>query len=134
MRRIYHPVDKWEEVSANMWGEVHDRALYLEKAVAFTGDHKLYGKYMRRVVREWTYSCENALTDLSLNRKAWLGHAAVALAFGCPEDITRKAWGRLTNEQQLLANAQAARAIRWWEKHKGQDCDIPNHLEDALLF
>jgi hypothetical protein len=115
MTRIYHPYTLWEEIAANMWGDVDDVRGYLERAIEFTGDHSLYGRYMERVVREWRYSCENALTDLHLNRRAWVGHAACAMALGCPEDITRRAWGYLTDEQRLLANEQAERAIRLWE-------------------
>lgn len=115
IKRVYHDCRLWEEVAANMWGEATDRKQALEQAIAFTGDHALYGSFMTRVVNEWPISCENALTDESLNKKAWIGHAAVALALNIPEDITRQAWGFLTDEQRLLANREAARALREWE-------------------
>lgn len=115
MKRIYHPHTKWEEVKAGMWSDVEDRKGMLQKAIDFTGDHALYGSYMMRVIREWPISCENALTDPLLNKKAWVGHAACAMAIGCPEDITRQAWGLLNDEQRFLANKEADRAIReWW--------------------
>lgn len=114
--RVYHPVGLWEEIDSNMWGGVDDRKNMLECAINFTGDHILYGSYMLRVIKKWPYSCENALTDYMLNRKAWVGHAACAMAIGCPEDITRKAWGLLTHEQRSLANRRAAFAIGEWEK------------------
>jgi hypothetical protein len=113
--RIYHHYLDWEEVDFNMWGSVKNREDYLEKAIKFTGDHKLYGRFMVRVVSEWKNSCENAMTDYYINRRAWVGHAACALAIGCPEDITREAWGRLNSEQQLLANKKADEAIQLWE-------------------
>lgn len=114
MERIYHPYWLWEEVDHNMWGDVNDRKKFLKIAIEFTGDHKLYGRFMMRVIREWEYSCENALTDPNINQKAWVGHAAAALARGIPEDITREAWGHLTDEQRLLANKEADRAITYW--------------------
>ena len=113
--RIYHHYLDWEEIDFNMWGSVKNRDDYLEKAIKFTGDHKLYGRFMVRVANEWKNSCENALTDYYINRRAWIGHAACALAIGCPEDITREAWGRLNSEQQLLANKKADEAIQLWE-------------------
>jgi len=113
--RIWHPYWLWEEVDANMWGTVDNRKKYLKKAIEFTGDHKLYGRWMMKVVEKWKYSCEHNLTDKSQNRKAWIGHAACAMALGCPEDIARQAWGHLTEEQQVLANDQADRAIKYWE-------------------
>lgn len=114
LKRIYHRCESWEEMHFNMWGKVGDRKEWLQRAIEFTGDHKLYGSFMMRVIREWPISCENSLTASS-GRKAWLGHAAVALALHCPEDIVRQAWGHLSDEQRFLANEEARRAIAIWE-------------------
>ena len=134
MKRIYHPVSKWEEIAHNMWGECEDRHDALMAAIELTGDHDEYGRYMLRVVREWPVSCENALTDPFLNRKAWVGHAAVALALRIPEDVTREAWGYLTDEQRVLANAQAARAIREFENNHATHIGLHPNVGTALLF
>lgn len=132
--RVYHPVSEWEEVAANMWGEATDPKAMLESAIAFTGDHVEYGRYMLRVAREWPISCENALTDKSLNRRAWIGHAACALALSCPEDITRKAWGYLTDEQRFLANAAAERAIRDWVESYAKGRGLHPEVASEMLF
>lgn len=87
----------------------------LKEAVAFTGDAPLYGYWMQQVIAEWPVSCEHNLTDLSLNRKAWVGHAATQMAINCPEYITRAAWGMLTEQQRIDANKQAQFAIEQWE-------------------
>ena len=113
--RIYHPYWMWEELEHNMWGYVNDKPKFLKAAIEFTGDHKKYGRFMMRVVNEWLYSCEHNLSNKTQNRKAWVGHAAVALALGCPEDIVRSAWSHLTEEQQILANNEASIAIKYWE-------------------
>lgn len=134
LKKVWLPIDQWEEVSHNMWGEVSDRKAYLRRAVIFTGNHRLYGRYMVRVTREWPNSCLNALTDYNLNRKAWIGHAACALAFRCPEDITRLAWGLLSDEQRLLANRQADRAIQSWELRQRKSGSIRKTMEEPLLF
>ena len=89
---------------------------------------------MNRVVSEWNISCENALTDYSINRKAWIGHAATALALGCPEDITRQAWRFLTDEQQLLANKEADGAIKSWEYNYIKDRGLHIHVGEPMLF
>jgi len=99
-----------------MWGTVKDKDVWLQRAIAFTGDHVLYGSWMRKVTAQWKFSCEHHLTKLYTNRKPWIGHAAVALAIQCPEDIVREAWGHLTQEQQDLANHQAQMAIEEWER------------------
>lgn len=130
--RVYHHYLKWEENQFNMWGTVKNKAEYLKMAIAFTADHKLYGLFMQRVAEEWPISCENALTDYSLNQKAWIGHAAVAMALKCPENITREAWGYLTDEQRLLANNEAEKAICSWRvnyaKSKGLLPDVGSEM------
>ena len=134
LKRIWLPIDAWEEIGHNMWGEVTNRRLFLQRAVIFTGNHRLYGRYMQRVTLEWPNSCMNALTDYNLNRKAWIGHAACALALRCPEDITRQAWGLLTDEQRILANRQANRAIQSWEMRYRASLGIPANVASPLLF
>ena len=134
LKRVYHPYWDWEEIDHNMWGDVSDRKLYLKRAIKFTGDHKKYGRFMRRVIAEWPVSCENALTDSNLNKRAWVGHAACALAIGCPEDITRQAWGELTDEQRTLANAEADRAIQEWEYTYRKNKGILSCMAEPLLL
>jgi len=134
LTRDWRPIELWEEVQHNMWGDVQARGSVLYRAVLFTGNHRLYGKYMRRVVSEWPNSCANALTDYNLNRRAWIGHAACALALACPEDITREAWRHLTNEQRVLANRQADRAIQSWEVRYRESLGIRASLAAPMLF
>ena len=132
-KRVYHPYTEWEEVSHNMWGDVEGEKEWLERAIEFTGNHQLYGSFMMRVISEWPVSCENALTDYNINRKAWIGHAAAALAMQCPEHITRKAWKHLSYEQQYLANEEASRAIRTWENNYFKSKQLCESLGGALL-
>jgi len=131
--RVYRRYDEWEEVKFNMWGGVDNINKYLEMAIKFTGNHKLYGLYMNRVVDEWPVSCENALTDYSINRKAWIGHAATALAIKCPEDVTRKAWKYLTYEQQVLANKEASVAIARWEWRYRENNNLCENVGNEVL-
>jgi len=118
MKRIYHNYLKWEEHHAGMWQSVpkDEGDKLLKEAIEFTGNPELYGSYMQRIIMEWPISCEQNLTDRSMNRQAWIGHAACCLAIGCPEHITRAAWHFLSRDQQDKANAQADRAILAWEK------------------
>ena len=118
LARVYHHYEQWEEFRAGMWRGLSGKEAgrYLKEAIAFTGDAILYGSYMRRVIVEWPISCENSLTCISLNRQAWVGHAACCLALGCPEHITREAWHHLSETQREEANDQAAQAITLWEE------------------
>jgi hypothetical protein len=110
---VWHPWWKWEEVRHNMWGDVSRRKTWLQIAISFTGDAELYGEWMRKVVEQWHHSCEHNLTKAG-DKRPWIGHAAVALAIGCPEDIVREAWGHLSEDQQMKANSKAAEAIEYW--------------------
>lgn len=118
MNRIYHPFHVWEDWKAGMWRRVsgEDERELLAKAIEFTGDAELYGQWMNQVIVQWPSACEHNLTDLTQNRRAWVGHAACQLAIGCPEHVTRSAWGFLTRQQQDEANAVADRAIEAWER------------------
>lgn len=134
INKVYHHYLDWEEIEHNMWGNIDNRKAWVKKAIKFTGDHKKYGRFMNRVINEWPISCENALTDYSLNRKAWVGHAACALALGCPEDITREAWKELNYEQQLLANKEAERAIQRWEYDYIKSRGLCEQVGGEMLF
>lgn len=124
IKPMYHPYWLWEETKYNMWGGVDDRDIFLKKAIEFTGNHVLYGSWMEKVIHEWKYSCEHNLSNITQNRKAWLGHAACAFAMGCPEDIVREAWWHLTEEQRVLANAQAEKFINQWEEMQCQSAQL----------
>jgi hypothetical protein len=134
LSQIFHNYNDWEEFHAGMWRHVggSERLEYLNKAIEFTGDAELYGSWMMRVVDEWPISCEQNLTCSSLNRQAWIGHAACCLAIGCPEDITRAAWRFLSQKQQDEANAMADKAIAEWErrhKEKLNECPLFSQIK-----
>jgi hypothetical protein len=134
IKQVWHDVRDWEEVASNMWGEVIDQNQALQTAIAFTSDHKLYGSFMKKVCNEWPISCENALTDPYINQKAWLGHAAVALAHNIPEDITRKAWSYLTDEQKYLANKEAEREVSLWKERYIKSSRVHKSVGEKSLF
>lgn len=116
---IWHPYWKLEELDHNMWGNVTHRKTWLQIATTFTGNPDLYGEWMRKVIQSWPRSCEHNLTKAG-DKRAWMGHAAVALAIGCPEDVVREAWGHLSEEQQTEANKQAQEAIDLWRAKHAQ--------------
>ena len=114
--RIWHPYWNWEDYHAGMWRKLpkYDERKAFAEALEFTGDHKLYGSWMRRVVDEWPAACEHNFTDSATNKQAWVGHAACALALGLPEYIVRKAWALLSDEQRVAANKEADEAYAVW--------------------
>jgi hypothetical protein len=127
MKKVWHPYWLWEDWKAGMWrkSSATDRPELLKAAIEFTGDAEKYGEAMMEIVKKWKYACEHNLTDTSTNKLAWIGHAATAFAINCPEDITRQAWGQLSQEQQDKANAKAQAALNYWiEKYEEQDSQL----------
>jgi hypothetical protein len=117
-KQIYHHYSKWEDYNAGMWRKVSKKQSmgFLDDAIRFTGDHVLYGEWMLKVIDQWPNACEQNLSDIDQNRKAWIGHAACCLHLGCPESVTRMAWAYLTKQQQDDANKSAEIAIKKWEE------------------
>jgi hypothetical protein len=117
LKRIYRHYELWEDYKNGMWRKDtkdYDEGM-LQEVIEFTGNHVEYGNAMLRVIKEWAVSCEHNLTNLSINRKAWIGHAACCLERGYPEYLVRQAWGMLTEQQRVDANNRAEYAIKQWE-------------------
>jgi hypothetical protein len=124
IKQVYYPYWLWEDYKSGMWQKLERKEEYVffTKAIDFTGNDELYGHWMLEVIKQWPISCENNLTDMARNHKAWIGHAACSLAFNCPEYITRKAWWELSDNQKELANKRADYAIAIWTRnYMGED-------------
>lgn len=119
MERIFHNYLLWEDWQNGMWRKLppSEEDSFLTKAIQFTGDHDKYGSWMMEVVKNWPFACEQNLTNLGQNRRAWIGQSACCMGIDCPEYITRQAWGCLTEQQQDDANLKADKAIIWWEEN-----------------
>lgn len=117
MKQVYHPYWLWEDFKNGMWRRLkkEEEIKLLPSIIEFTGNYELYGGAMFEVIKEWKYSCEHNLSDFSVNRRAWLGHAACCYKHGWPEYLVREAWNQLTINQQNLANKMADEAIKEWE-------------------
>jgi len=135
IKRIWHSFHHWEDIG--MWRDVtkEEKTQLLNIAIEFTGNHLLYGENMLKVIDEFPIAAEHNLTDLGMNRRAWIGHAACYLATGCPEYITRAAWSQLTDEQRELANRQADNAIASWEdKYAKKNKELDKEMGRQGIF
>lgn len=117
-KRVYIRYWEWEDWINGMWRTLHisDEPYFLNKAIKFTGNHKLYGLAMGKVIHAWPKTMLHNLTNPSINYKAFIGHCAVSYAINCPEYITRQAWRMLTTEQQDKANKEAEKYYQIWKK------------------
>lgn len=122
MKRIFHPWTKWEEVGHGMWRVIsaEEKEKYANQAADLMRDCDKFESAMRLASNQWIFSCEHNLSDISINRKAWIGHAGCCLELGSPEDATRMGWWFLNQEEQDKANNAADRVILEWEDRQCQ--------------
>ena len=116
IKRSYHPYWTWEEVEANMWGDVPNKEAAIKEAVWLMDDTERFSRQMVKVTKEWPFSCAQNLSNTTQNRVAWLGQAACALYLNCPASITKKAWWELSKSKRDAADEAAISAIMTWEE------------------
>jgi len=120
LKQYWTPYWEWEDWLNGMWRTIpleSEESEYLKKAINFTGDWVKYGTAMEQVIHAWPRTMLNALTNPSLNKRAFLGHCACCYEFKCPEYIVRNAWKELTEQQRIDADAIAYVLIdQWTEK------------------
>lgn len=115
MKRIFHHYDKWEDYHNGMYDECKDgRQERVQKAVYILGTPEVCREAMEKVIAEWKIATEYNLSNAEINRKAWLGQAACSCYGNVHEDETREAWGLMTEQQRIKANAIAGEIIKKW--------------------
>lgn len=116
MKADLRPYTEWEDFQAGMYRDAqrqdHDR-LADDAVSLLSTPHRLVAA-MREVTIKWRFASEANLHEPPNNR-AWLGQAACCYAAGVPEELTRHAWGRLTDSQRIEANRIADRVIDEWK-------------------
>ena len=118
IKRVYHPWDVWECYKSGFYNEKPPKGITEEKAVQqyidFFKNISLFDCMITKVFTQWKKSCEQFLTNHSINRVAWLGQASVFIYCGIPCKY-KSAFYSLTNKQQLEANKLAKDRIEDWE-------------------
>ncbi len=117
MERIYHGYEVWEDFKEGMYQTTcfMDPDSMIKDCVMLLTCPEWLEECMSFVIHNWEFSAQHNLTNMNRNRQAWLGQAACCFAHGAPEYITKLAWNKLTEEEQLLANNVADRIIKVFE-------------------
>jgi hypothetical protein len=117
MNRIYHPFWLWEDYKCGFYDNVtgEKKTQYIDGIIRMFNSESETRKNMLRVINEWVYSCQHNLTNLSLNRIAYIGQGATCLYCGAPSTITMEAWSLLTKEVQMRSDKIALEVIEEWE-------------------
>lgn len=129
IKQRYVPYWEWEDYINGMWGK-DER---LQEAIEFTGDHIKYGNAMKEVIEAWPRTMLNSLTNISINKRAFLGHCAVCYKLGICESTTRAAWKELTDQQRYDADKVAQETINNW-LHDYRNKQVYKNVGGSLLF
>lgn len=112
--RIFHHYEQWEDYQNGMYIKSFDINL-IDKAEKLLANPLNLYIAMNEVINKWPISSADNLSNSNINRQAWLGQAACCLICNCPENLTKEAWHKLTDDERRLANRVADEIILKWE-------------------
>lgn len=120
--RVFHTYDKWECHKAGFYATTKPGMKKEECELAyrdFLSDDQAFRDGLRGVISEWKHSCEHYLTNVAMNRIAWLGQAACCYAIGIPSTF-RSGFSLLSEDQQQKANETALEYLNKWLSANGR--------------
>jgi hypothetical protein len=119
--RIFHHYEKWECWKYGMYGKKYNNVT--EQCVLLFSSKENFKLACLAVIEKWKFSAEYFLTDMSINRRAWLGQAACSIWINCNENDAKAAWNKLSHAQQKQANQIAQQIINEFNQlHNQQLC------------
>lgn len=109
--------------------------MFLRNAINFTSNHIIYGNAMEEVMFLWRRTMLNSMTNMAINRRAFLGHCACQYKINCPEYIVRLAWKELTEQQRIDADKIAQEHIdNWIRLYEKKDKRVYSNMGRQMLF
>lgn len=110
--RYFYNYRIWECARSNFYKGISspDEA----KALEVMRDAKSWGLYMMKLLQRWPVSCNQFLSDSTINKKAWIGQASMACFFNISSATTKKCWFKLDKKTRDLANNEAGKVITIW--------------------
>jgi len=133
MERIFHEYKKWEDYNAGMYSpnDVIDKHIKVISSIELLSNEVDFYAVCKSVMENWVHSTDVNLSNVSQNRRAWLGAAACMYKNNCPEYLTRIAWSLLNKEAQAKANLVADKIILEYE---AKNRTIHKDLGEKMLF
>lgn len=121
VKRKYHHWEEWECYKNGFFDTFPPEGMTKEDAETeyciFLSNLDRFSDGMERVFREWPNSCEQFLTNPTMNRIAWLGQSAMCIETGVPACF-RGGFKLLSQESQDKANKLAKEyLIRWLNEY-----------------
>jgi len=118
MERIYHRYEYWECFKEGFFRNVsgEERKKLSKKVIELFEDSNKTEIFMQKVIDNWIYSCEHNLTNISMNRVAWLGQSACCLYAKIPYSVTMENWRFVSKQKADKACEIAERLIKKYEE------------------
>lgn len=120
--RIFHKYDTWECYKAGFYnttaeGKTVDQCEREYKDLLT--NEKEFSDTLEHIISNWKHSCEHYLTNVAMNRIAWLGQAALCHARKIPSKY-RSGFSLLTEAEQQRANEVALKYLNKWLVSNGR--------------
>ena len=130
MDRVWIPYYLWEDYKSGFYKSecIFDKEEQIKLSQELLKNKKEFENILKKIIKEWQYSCKHNLTNESLNKIAWLGQAACAYKYKISNDISREGYNLLTKKEKQEADKIAEKIYTRWEteyllsleKKKGQ--------------
>lgn len=130
MKQVYKKYTDWECFKNGMYSELRSINL-TDKSKQLLNDRDLFYEKGLEMVKAWSVSAQNHLTNTSSNRYSWVGQATCCFVFGSSMADTISAWGELDNETRNEANLTADKIIKNYE---AEYYTIHKDLGEEMLF
>lgn len=114
--RVFHTFETWECYRAGFYNTVVEGMTKAECEAEYKklmADKDKFAAALNRIITEWKHSCEHYLTNVAMNRIAWLGQAAVCITSGVSAEF-RSGFNKLSRKQQSAADALALEYLNKW--------------------
>jgi len=122
MKRLYYPFYEWEDFKNGMYNKVmkSKESYYIDLSIRLLSNRKEFLDTMILILEHWPISVNENLSNVSCNRRAWLGQSACNYRYSSPEYLTRLAWGQMSQVSRYHANKEADKIIRVYEKQNNK--------------
>lgn len=132
-KQIYHPYWIWEDYINGMYKteNIENKDTLIKYCISlFSSETEFYDSALEMVLN-WNYASDVNLTNVSINRRAWIGRATCNYLYGSPEIITRIAWNETEVINQKKSNNIADKVIRIYEE---KNKSIYKNMGTEMLF
>jgi hypothetical protein len=123
MKQIFHHFTKWEDYKAGFYNSsCSNIENHIASSIKLLSNQDDFYIAAIRVINEWVISCEQNLTDTSINKIAYIGQSACCMANGTPSFATKRAWAYIDDDDKILANQTAKKVLNiWLEMQQNKD-------------